>query len=89
MSIVFIFCFCKCWGLRFFTNASVNMFQPDVICLGSEVSGAGYRILELIQNAIKENAFARFGKKHTQMKIASLGNDAGIIGAALLWKDIF
>ncbi|MBQ6894578.1 MAG: AGE family epimerase/isomerase [Clostridia bacterium] len=28
-----------------------------------------------------------FSKVHTQMKIASLGNDAGIIGAALLWKD--
>ena len=44
-------------------------------------------MLEPIQNAIKEKAFARFGKRHTQMKIASLGNDAGIIGAALLWKD--
>ena len=66
----------------------VNMFQPEVICLGGGVSGAGERILEPIQNAIKEKAFARFGKRHTQMKIASFGNDAGIIGAALLWKDI-
>ena len=65
----------------------VNMFQPEIIALGGGVSGAGERILEPIQNAIKEKAFARFGKKHTQMKIASLGNDAGIIGAALLWKD--
>lgn len=67
----------------------VNMFQPEVICLGGGVSGAGDRILEPIQTAIKEKAFARFGKRHTQMKIASLGNDAGIIGAALLWKDTF
>lgn len=37
--------------------------------------------------AVKEKAFARFGQRHTQIKIASLGNDAGIIGAALLWKD--
>lgn len=65
----------------------VNMFQPEVICLGGGVSGSGGRILEPIQNAIKEKAFARFGKKHTEMKIASLGNNAGIIGAALLWKD--
>ncbi len=65
----------------------VNMFQPEVICLGGGISGAGERILESIQNAIKEKSFARFGKRHTQMKIASLGNDAGIIGAALLWKD--
>ena len=66
----------------------VNMFQPEVICLGGGVSGEGDRILEPIQNAIKEKSFARFGKKYTQMKIASLGNDAGIIGAALLWKDV-
>jgi glucokinase len=52
------------------------------------VSGAGERILAPIQKAIHEKAFARFGKKHTEVKIASLGNDAGIIGAALLWKDI-
>lgn len=65
----------------------VNMFQPEVICLGGGVSGAGERIIEPIQKEIKEKAFARFGKRHTQVKIASLGNDAGIIGAALLWKD--
>jgi len=65
----------------------VNMLQPEVICLGGGVSGAGERILEPIQKAVEEKAFARFGKKHTQVKIASLGNDAGIIGAALLWMD--
>ena len=65
----------------------VNMFQPEVICLGGGVSGAGERILEPIQEAVKEKAFARFGQRHTQIKIATLGNDAGIIGAALLWKD--
>ena len=65
----------------------VNMLQPEIICLGGGVSGAGEIILTPIQDAIKEKAFARFGKKHTQMRIASLGNDAGIIGAALLWKD--
>ncbi len=65
----------------------VNMFQPEVICLGGGVSGAGERILEPLQKAIIENAFARFGKRHTEVKIATLGNDAGIIGAALLWKN--
>ena len=37
--------------------------------------------------AIKDYSFARFGKKQTEVKIAELGNDAGIIGAALLWKN--
>lgn len=65
----------------------VNMFQPEVICLGGGVSGAGEVILEPLTEAVKTKAFARFGKRHTEIKIASLGNDAGIIGAALLWKN--
>lgn len=40
-----------------------------------------------LNEAIKEKAFARFGNKHTEVKIASLGNDAGLIGAGLLWED--
>ncbi len=65
----------------------VNMFQPEMICLGGGVSGAGERILAPIAEAIKTKSFARFGNQYTDVKIASLGNDAGIIGAALLWKN--
>lgn len=56
--------------------------------MAEEYQEQGKGILKLIQNTIKEKAFARFGKRHTQMKFASLGNDAYIIGAALLWKDV-
>ena len=65
----------------------VNIFQPEVICLGGGVSNAGEKILKPIRKAIKDKAFARFGKKQTVVEIAELGNDAGIIGAALLWKN--
>ena len=64
-----------------------NIFQPEVICLGGGVSNAGDKILKPIRKAIKDYSFARFGKKQTEVRIASLGNDAGIIGAALLWKN--
>ena len=36
---------------------------------------------------IKRKSFARFGEKQTKIGLATLGNDAGIIGAALLWKN--
>jgi len=65
----------------------VNIFQPEVICLGGGVSNAGEKILKPIRKAIKNYSFARFGKKQTEVQIAQLGNDAGIIGAALLWKN--
>lgn len=65
----------------------VNIFQPEVICLGGGVSNAGEKILKPIRKKIKDYSFARFGKKQTEVHIAKLGNDAGIIGAALLWKN--
>jgi len=65
----------------------VNIFQPEAICLGGGVSNAGEKILKPIRKKIKDYSFARFGKKQTEVQIAKLGNDAGIIGAALLWKN--
>ena len=45
------------------------------------------KILKPVRKAIKDKAFSRFGKKQSEVRIAELGNDAGIIGAALLWKN--
>ena len=64
-----------------------NMFQPEVISIGGGISGSGDIIIKPLNDAIRKKAFARFGNKHTQVNIATLGNDAGIIGAALLWMD--
>ena len=58
-----------------------------MISIGGGISGSGDIILKPLNDAIRTKAFARFGNKHTQVNIATLGNDAGIIGAALLWKD--
>lgn len=65
----------------------VNMLQPRIICLGGGVAGEGERILAPLNEAIDRESFARFGKKQTRVTLATLGNDAGIIGAALLWKN--
>lgn len=65
----------------------VNIFQPEVITLGGGISHSGEAILAPIRQEIKERSFARFGKEQTAVTCATLGNDAGIIGAALLWKN--
>lgn len=65
----------------------INIFQLEIICIGGEVSNAGEKILKPVRKAIKNYSFARFGIKQTEVQIAKLGNDAGIIGAALLWKN--
>ena len=66
----------------------VNIFQPEIISVGGGVSNAGEKILKPVRKAINKYSFARFGKKQTEVQIAKLGNDAGIIGAALLWKNV-
>lgn len=66
----------------------VNILQPEVICIGGGVSGEGDRILAPLNKAVDKYSFARFGKEQTKVTRAVLGNDAGIIGAALLWKNL-
>jgi len=65
----------------------VNIFQPEVVVLGGGVSRSADRLIPIIRNAVRERSFARFGKEETRIAAATLGNDAGIIGAALLWKN--
>ena len=64
----------------------VNIFQPQLIALGGGISASGDRLLPILQKAVDERSFPRFGKKNTKVVCATLGNDAGIIGAALLGK---
>lgn len=64
-----------------------NIFQPELICLGGGVSNQGKKLVKPLQRGIDKYSLPRFGKENTKVDIAELGNDAGIIGAALLWKN--
>ena len=58
-----------------------NIINPDMIVFGGGVSKAGDIILKPIEKYFKQYAFPRVAVS-TELKVASLGNDAGIIGAA-------
>lgn len=62
----------------------VNTLQPQVICIGGGVSKQGENLLRPIREKLDREAFERFANQRTQVRIAQLGNDAGIIGAALI-----
>ena len=63
----------------------VNIFQPQVLCIGGGVCGEGDYLLKPLIKLVEENEYGfAYQTKTTQFKIAQLGNDAGIIGAALL-----
>lgn len=62
----------------------VNIFRPDVIMIGGGVSHEGEYFIKMIEKIVSGHSFG--GKNNTVPPVvaASLGNDAGIIGAAAL-----
>lgn len=62
----------------------VNTFQPDVVCIGGGISNEGDNLLDPIRKYVEEERYTKYSKKQTKICKAVLGNDAGIIGAALV-----
>jgi glucokinase len=63
----------------------VNIFQPEVLCIGGGVCGEGdYLLIPLVKLVERDQYGFEHQTKPCQIKIAELGNDAGIIGAAVL-----
>ena len=62
----------------------INIFQPEVLSIGGGVSGEGDFLLKPLMKIVDLEDYARDSTARTKIKIAQLGNDAGIIGAAML-----
>lgn len=62
----------------------INIFQPDVLCIGGGVCNEGDALLLPVREIVEKEVYTRNSPKNTEIVIASLGNDAGIIGAAFL-----
>lgn len=64
----------------------INIFQPEVLVIGGAISKEGDYLLNPIKEWVIKNCYSRFIRQ-TDIRIAKLGNDAGIIGAALLGEQ--
>ncbi len=62
----------------------INIFQPEIICIGGGVSREGETLLTPLRKLVDEEDFARNSEHRTKIVTAELHNDAGIIGAASL-----
>ncbi len=60
----------------------INIFQPEIICIGGGISNEGEYLINLIEDYIKNNSCMQVPENQTKICIAKLGNNAGIIGAA-------
>lgn len=63
----------------------ISIMQPEIIVIGGGICKEGDYLLNPLNRLISESAFCR-DIPQTQIKVAKLGNDAGIIGAAMLGK---
>lgn len=64
-----------------------NSLNPDVIVIGGGVSKAGDYLLHQVQKVFKRYAIPKIAED-TKINIATLGNDAGVIGAAWIAKEL-
>lgn len=62
----------------------INTFQPDVLCVGGGVGNEKENLLGPVRKLIANQIYSIHATKQTKICAAELGNDAGIIGAALL-----
>ncbi|MBE6591645.1 MAG: ROK family protein [Ruminococcaceae bacterium] len=64
----------------------VNIFQPEILSIGGGISKEGELLLAPLREKINKEQYARNCDRITEYKIAQLGNDAGIVGAAMLYR---
>ncbi len=62
----------------------INIFQPDILCVGGGVSRQGETLLAPVREIVAKERITKHNDKQTKIVSAILGNDAGIIGAACL-----
>ena len=63
----------------------INFIDPEVIAVGGGVSGAGEFLLKPVREKLAKKIFYK-AMPYARVELATLGNDAGIIGAAMLGR---
>ncbi len=64
----------------------INIFQPDILCIGGGVCNEGDNLLIPLRQQVKEQIYSKNSEKNTEIVICSLANEAGMIGSAMLGK---
>jgi glucokinase len=65
----------------------INIFQPNVFLIGGGVCNEGEPLLRPLREEVAKRIYAAEPILKTDIRIATLGNDAGIIGAAALVRS--
>lgn len=68
---------------------AINTFMPEVLVIGGGVCNEGDPLLLPLREKTLSKPYFGPGVKKTEIKIAEMGNDAGIVGAAMMGKSCF
>lgn len=64
----------------------INIFCPEVLVIGGGVSKEGEYLLKPLSERVYKGVYAK-DVPQTVIKVAEMGNDAGIVGAAMLGRE--
>lgn len=64
----------------------INIFQPEVLSIGGGICHEGDYLLKPLNERVFKEVYTKDREPKTLLRIAALGNDAGIIGAASLGR---
>lgn len=64
----------------------VNTFQPEMLLIGGGICKEGEYLTKPLEEYIARESYCINPEKSTKLGIAKLGNDAGIVGAANLYR---
>lgn len=66
---------------------TINVFQPNILCIGGGVSNEGDNLLIPLKECISKEVYSKNSDSNTEITLCKLGNNSGIIGAALLGRQ--
>ena len=64
----------------------INLLNPDYVVMGGGIAGAGRVLFDAVRAVVRQRAMS-VQARQVRIVPASLGNDAGLIGAAILVKE--
>ncbi len=66
----------------------INIFQPEILCIGGGICNEGDTLLVPVKEQVKAEVYSVNSDKQTEICVAKLGNDAGVIGASALGEIV-
>ncbi|MEG2087613.1 MAG: ROK family protein [Angelakisella sp.] len=64
----------------------INLIQPEVVCIGGGISGEGEILAGPVRKRVHAEQYPLMDQTFSRVEICRLGNDAGIIGAAVFGR---